>query len=324
MRSAFKMLRILLSLVVLGGAATASHAQDYPHQTIRLIVGYQAGGPTDMTARLIAAKLQQSMGQPVIVENKPGAGSNMASEYVAQAKPDGYTLLLAAAPMSWNPVLYKSAKFDALKSFVPVVNVMTSPQVLAFSKHFKAKDLADMVTQARQQPGKFAFGSSGNGGSAHLAAELLKQRAKIDLLHIPYKGASGLLNDLIAGHVDMAFLTAMSAIPNLRNGDPRPIAVASEKRLPQLPDVPTLAELGYPGFQSESWNGLFAPAHTPPEIVARLNAEVNKALQERNVREKLAEQGAMVVGGSSQEFHKYLTEEVARWGGLLKTLNISL
>lgn len=308
------------------GALTmgTTFAQSYPSKPIRLIVGYQAGGPTDLTARLIATKLQAALGQSVIVENKLGAGSNIASEFVAAAPPDGYTLLLAAAPITMNGFLYKNQKYDVQKSFEPIVNVMTAPSVLAVATKYPVRTVSELVAMAKQQPGKLTFGSTGNGGTQHLAAELLKQRAGIDIVHVPYKGASAALNDLMAGHVDMVFMTSISALPHLKSGNPRPIAVASLKRLPQLPDVPTVAESGFPGFEAQSWNGLFAPAKTPPEIIARLNAEVNKALTAPDVRETLVSQGAVVLGGSSADFGKYIDQEVAHWGKLLKTLKISM
>jgi tripartite-type tricarboxylate transporter receptor subunit TctC len=299
-------------------------ADAYPSKPIRLVVGYAAGGPTDLTARLVATKLQAALGQPVLVENRVGAGSNIASDYVAASAPDGYTLLLAAAPITMNGFLYKNLKFDVQKSFEPIVNVMTAPSVLAVSTQLPAHNLAELVALAKKEPGKLSFGSTGAGGSQHLAGELLKQRAGIDILHVPYKGASAALTDLMGGQVDMVFMTSMSSIPHLKSGNPRPIAVASAKRLPQLPDLPTIAESGFPGFEAESWNGLFAPAGTPKDIVARLNAEVNKALAAPDVRDTLVSQGAVVVGGSSEDFRKYVGQEVARWGKLLKTIKVSM
>lgn len=310
-----------LSLATLAGMV---QAQAYPTKAVRIIVGYQAGGPTDMTARLIATKLQLALGQPVIVENRIGAGSNIASEYVAAAEPDGYTLLLAAAPITVNAFLYKQLRYDVQKSFVPIVNVMTAPSVIAVTTKLPVRTLPELVALAKERPGKLSYGSSGSGGTQHLGGELLKQRAGIDMLHVPYKGASAALNDLMAGTVDMVFMTSMSALPHLKAGNPRPIAVAAAKRLPQLPDVPTVVEMGYPGFEVESWNGLFAPARTPPVIVERLNAEVNKALAAPDVRTALMSQGAVVVGGSSEDFGKYVEAEVARWGKLLKTLKVTL
>lgn len=307
-----------------GLSSTVSLAQTYPAKPIRIIVGYQAGGPTDQTARLLATKLQAALGQPVLVENKVGAGSNIASEFVAAAPPDGYTLLLAAAPITMNGFLYKNLKFDVEKSFEPVVNVMTAPSVLAVATNVPARSLKELIALAKSQPGKLTFGSTGSGGSQHLAGEMLKQRADIDILHIPYKGASAALTDLMAGHVDMVFMTAMSALPHLKSGNPRPIAVASATRLAQLPDVPTVAESGLPGFAAESWNGLFAPAKTPRAIITLLNAEVNKALAAPDIRDTLVSQGAVVVGGSTADFRKYVTQEVDRWGKLLKNLKVSM
>jgi len=314
-----------VALGLIGALAVgAAFAETYPSKPIRLFVGYQAGGPTDMTARLIATKLQVALGQPVIVENKVGAGSNIASEFVAAAPPDGYTLLLAAAPITINGYFYKNQKYDVQKSFEPIVNVMTAPAVLAVATKLPVRTVAELAALAKQQPGKLTFGSTGIGGSQHLAGELLKQRAGIDMVHVPYKGASAALNDLLAGNVDMVFMTSMSSLPYLKSGKPHPLAVASAKRLPQLPDVPTFAESGFPGFEAESWNGLLAPAKTPPQIIARLNAEVNKALSAPDVRETLMSQGAVIVGGTSANFRQYISQEVARWGKLVKTLNISM
>lgn len=314
----------LLALGIAIAPFSATAAGAYPSEPIRIIVGYQAGGPTDLTARLLANKLQASLGQPVIVENKPGAGSNIASEYVAAAAPDGYTLLLAAAPITMTKFLYKGLKFDVQKSFEPIANVMNAPAVLAVSPKLPVRDVPSLIALAKQRPGSLTFGSSGAGGSQHLAGELLKQRAGIDILHIPYKGASAALTDLMAGTVDMVFMTSMSALPALKSGNPRALAVASRTRLPQMPQLPTMDESGLPGFEADSWNGLLAPAKTPPAILDRLNAEVNKALASPEVRDALVSQGAVVVGGSRQDFRQYLDKEVDRWSTVFKTVKISL
>jgi tripartite-type tricarboxylate transporter receptor subunit TctC len=315
---------VLLTLGAAHSPTAAIAAGPYPSAPIRIVVGYQAGGPTDLTARLIANAMQASMGQAVIVENKVGGGSNIASGFVAASAPDGYTLLLAAAPITMTRYLYKGLKFDVLKSFEPIVNVMTAPAVLAVSKKLPVTDLKSLIALAKQKPGSLTFGSTGPGGSQHLAGELLKQKAGIDMLHVPYKGASGALTDLMAGNVDMVFMTSMSALPALKSGNPRPLAVASKKRMPQMPNVPTMDESGLPGFEAESWNGLLAPAGTPAPILDRLNAEVNKALASPEVREKLEAQGAIVVGGSRQGFKQYLKNEVDRWGTVFKTVKVSL
>lgn len=315
---------VLLALGLSAVPLVAQASGPYPSAPIRIIVGYQAGGPTDLTARLIANAMQVSLGQPVIVENKVGAGSNIASEFVATSAPDGYTLLLAAAPITMTKYLYKGLKFDVLKSFEPIANVMNAPAVLAVSKTLPVTDLKSLIALAKEKPGSLTFGSTGPGGSQHLAGELLKQRAGIDMLHVPYKGAASAMTDLMAGNVDMVFMTSMSALPALKSGNPRPLAVGSKKRLPQMPDVPTMDESGMPGFEADSWNGLLAPAGTPPAVLDRLNAEVNKALASPAVREKLEAQGAIVVGGSRQDFQKYLKTEVDRWGTVFKSVKISL
>ena len=320
----FKRRALVAGLLMAVGGGAAAQADAWPARPIRLIVGYQVGGPTDLTARLIATQLTTALGQSVIVENKPGAGSNLATEQVAAAAPDGYTLLLAAAPIAMNPFLYKNLKYDVQKSFEPVVNVMTAPSVLAVAPNVPARNLQELIALVKKEPGRLSYASSGNGGSQHLAGELLKQRAGLDLIHVPYKGAASALTDLMAGQVTMAFMTSMSALPHLKAGNPRPIAVASEKRLPQLPEVPTLSESGLPNFDAESWNGLFAPAGTPKAIVDRLNREVNTALAQPAVRDSLLSQGAVPVGGSPAEFRTYVAAETTRWGTVLKTLKISL
>ncbi|HEX7891799.1 MAG TPA: tripartite tricarboxylate transporter substrate binding protein [Ramlibacter sp.] len=305
-------------------AAAQEPTASYPSKPVRLIVGYQAGGPTDLTARLLATKLQAAFGQPFVVENKPGAGSNIASEFVANAAPDGYTLLIAAAPITMAGFMYKNLKWNVQDSFEPVSLLMSAPAVLAVANNVPAKTLPELLDLARKQPGKLSFGSTGNGGTQHLAGEMLKNRAGIDILHIPYKGAAGAMQDLLSGQVTMAFMTSVSAVPLLKEGKARPIAVAAEKRLPQLPQVPTMAEAGVPGFVVDSWNGMLAPKGTSPAIIARLHAEVAKAMAAPDVREKLEAQGAVVVGGRPAEFRTYIREEVSHWDKLLKTMHIKL
>lgn len=310
------------------GLAAPAFAQEpaasYPSKPVRLIVGYQAGGPTDLTARLLATRLQAAFGQPFIVENKPGAGSNIASEYVANAPADGYTLLVAAAPITMAGFMYKNLKWNVQDSFEPVSLLMSAPAVLAVANNVPAKTLPELLELARKQPGKLSFGSTGNGGTQHLAGELLKSRTGIDIIHVPYKGAAGAMQDLLSGQVSMAFMTSVSAIPLLKEGKARPIAVAADKRLPQLPQVPTMGEAGVAGFLVDSWNGMLAPKGTPPAIIARLHAEVAKAMEAPEVREKLEAQGAVVVGNKPAEFKAYIRDEVSHWDKLLKTMRINL
>lgn len=313
-----------LMVTGLSGLARAqSAAAGYPNAPVKIVVGFSAGGPTDLAARLIAAKLQTVFGQTFIVDNRPGAGSNLASEIVAKAAPDGYTLLMAAAPLAINNHLYKNLKFDALRSFVPISQVMSAPCILAV-RPASFKSMAELVAAAKNEPGKLSFSSSGAGGSQHLAGELLQQKAGIELLHIPYKGASPALSDLLGGQVAMGFMTSLSSVPYFKSGKLRALAVAAPQRLPQLPDVPTMAEAGFPGVEINSWSGLLAPAKTPPEIVARLQREVAKALASPDVNDKLTSQGAVVVGGTSAEFASYLAHESAAYGKLIKSINLTL
>ena len=301
----------------------AAQASDYPNAPVKIVVGFSAGGPTDLAARLVGAKLQAAWGQPFLVDNRPGAGSNLASEIVAAAAPDGYTLLMAAAPIAINGYLYKGLKYDVQKSFEPISQVMSAPCILAVRPD-SYKTLAELVAAAKQQPGKLSFSSSGPGGSQHLAGELLQQKAAIKLIHIPYKGAAPALSDLIGGQISMGFMTSLSSVPYFTSGRLRALAVAAPQRLPQLPDVPTMAEAGFPGVEVNSWSGLLAPAHTPPDIVTRLQREVVRALAAPDLRDKLMSQGAVVVGSTPTEFAAYLAREHADYGKLIRSINLTL
>jgi len=313
-----------LALSCLPMAWAQGGAAEYPSRPVRIVVGYQVGGPTDVVARLLAQRLQAALGQPFVVENKTGAGSTLASGEVAAAPPDGHTLLVAAAPITMNGLMFKNLKWDVLKSFEPISLVSSAPAVLAVSNAVPARTLQELIALAKKDPGKLSFGSSGNGGTQHLAGEMLKQRAGIDIVHVPYKGAAGALADLIAGHVTMVFMTSTSAMPYLKEGKVRPIAVAANKRLAQLPDVPTMAEAGLPDFVSDSWNGLLAPAGTPPAIVAKLQREVAKAVASAEMREMLIPQGAVLVGNTAAEFRDHLRGEVEHWTRTLKTVKVTL
>jgi tripartite-type tricarboxylate transporter receptor subunit TctC len=310
-----------------GGWAPLARAQggadNYPSGPVKIVVGFSAGGPTDLAARLVAAKLQTAFGQTFIVENKPGAGSNLASDIVASAPPDGSTLLMAAAPLAINNHLYKGLKWNVLTSFEPITQVMSAPCILAVRPD-SYKTMAELVADAKRQPGKLSFSSSGAGGSQHLAGELLQQKAGIKLIHVPYKGASPALSDLLGGQIAMGFMTSLSSVPYFTSGKLRALAVAASQRMPQLPDVPTMAEAGFPGVEMNSWSGLLAPAKTPVAIVARLQRETAKALASADLREKLTSQGAMVVGGSSAEFASYLAREYESYGKLINSIHLTL
>lgn len=305
-------------------ASAQDAAASYPNKTVRIVVGYQAGGPTDMTARLIASKLQASLGQAFIVDNKPGASSNRASEIVAMSPPDGYTLLVAASQIISSSVLFKDVKFNVEKSFVPITEIMTSPAVLVVGPSMQVKSIAELTALAKKNPDKYSFASTGSASVPHVSAEMFQQGAQIKLLHVPYKGAGLALNDLMGGQVDVFFMTALSAIPHIQSGKVRPLAVTSMQRLPQLPDVPTMDESGIKNVELASWNGLMAPAGTPKPIVDKLYAEVAKILNDPEVRKTFNDQAAMVVGSSPAEFAERIRKEVQRVTELSKTMKIEL
>ncbi|MCY1195004.1 hypothetical protein D9M68_115580 [compost metagenome] len=320
--AAFSLVPLLLA--VGSGSASADPASDYPNRPVRVVVGYQAGGPTDVVARLLAKQLQTTFGQPFVVENKPGAGSNIASDHVAGAKADGYTLLFAAAPIASNGFVYKNLKWDVRKSFAPISQVMSAPAILAVSPTLPVHTMADLIALARKQPGKLSFASTGNGGTQHLAGEMLKQQAGINMIHVPYKGASSVITDLIAGNVSMAFMTSVSAMPYLKAGQIRPIAVTAPKRLTLLPNVPTMAEGGVPGLEVDSWSGLFAPAGTPRPIIEKLQQAVIKAVATAEMRDNLQPQGAVLVGNTSSEFKAYIDKDVEHMARLFQTVKVTL
>jgi tripartite-type tricarboxylate transporter receptor subunit TctC len=298
--------------------AVAQDAGGYPARPIKIVVGFAPGGATDVVARLFAQKLQALLGQPVVVENKAGAGSNLATEQVARAAPDGYTLLLATIANATNLSIYKNLGYDTLRDFAPIIHLMSAPSVLVVGPAVPASDLKELIALAKRKPGELTFASSGAGGSPHLAGEMLKIRAGIDLVHVPYKGAAPAMADVIGGTVTMGFKTALSAIPQMQAGKVKPIAVAATRRLAQIPDVPTFAELGLPNFEVSSWNGLVAPAKTPAAVVETLNRACQTILAMPDIREKFAAQAAETVGGSPEQFTQYIRAEIERWAQVVR------
>lgn len=308
------------TLVVLALLLTPlAFAQDsYPSRPIKLIVPFPPGGATDIVGRLMAQKLQEALGQPVVVENKAGAGSNIGSEQVAKAAPDGYTLLLGTIANATNMSIYKIMPYDTLRDFAPVTQTMAAPSVLVVTNALPANNLKELITLAKVQPGKLSFASSGAGGSPHLAGELLKLRAGIDLIHVPYKGAAPALVDVVSGVVSMGFKTALSAIPHMQSGKLKPLAVAATRRLAQIPNVPTMAEAGLPDFEVSSWNGVLAPARTPPEVIARLNQELVRILATQDVKDRFAAQAAEPVGSTPEQFRAYIRSEIDKWAQVVR------
>jgi len=309
------------AFVLLLFAATSAFAQGgYPNRQITLVVGFSAGGTTDIVARLIADEMRKTWGQPVVVENKPGAGGNIGANVVAKAKPDGYTLLIGSVgPLAINASLYAKMPYDNLKDFTPVSLIVHVPNVLVVNPAaMPVKTFAEFVALAKANPGKFFFSSTGVGTSSHLSGELLKAMTGVEATHVPYKGAVA-LNDLLSGEqVHFMFATIPSVIEFVRAGRLRAIAVTSKTRSASMPSIPTVAESGLPEFEASSWFGLLGPADLPRDIVSRLNAEVIHALKPPEIRDKLTQQGADPVGSTPEEFAAYINAETIKWEKVVK------
>lgn len=299
--------------------ATSAIAQTYPAKPIRVIVPFPPGGGTDAIARDVTQKVAANTGWTFVVENKPGAGGNLGVEATAQAASDGYTLVLGqTSNLAINPTLHRKLPYDPQKDLAPIVLVAKAPLVLVTGAGTPFKSLPDAVQAARAKPGAINFGSPGNGTVAHLTAELFQKAASIKLQHIPYKGAAQALTDVIGGSIELYMSSVPTLLGQIRQGKLRALAVTSATRVDDLPDVPTIQELGYRGFEAVTWFGFLAPAATPKPIVERLNAEFNKALQQPDLRKKLANQGAEPIGGSAEQFAALIKEEIVRWGQVVK------
>ncbi|HEV7414044.1 MAG TPA: tripartite tricarboxylate transporter substrate binding protein [Casimicrobiaceae bacterium] len=304
-----------LALLLAGGA----WAQAYPTKPIRLVVPFPAAGTTDILAREVAQRLSVSFGQSVIVDNRPGAAGNIGSDIVAKSAPDGYTLLMGTVGThAINPSLYTKMPYDHVKDFVPVVLVAGVPNVLEVTPSLPVNSVADLIKLAKEKPGQLNFASSGNGTSIHLSGELFKTMAGVDMMHVPYKGSAPAVTDLMGGQVQLMFDNLPSSLAQIKAGKLHAIAVTSAQRAPALPNVPTIAESGLPGFEASSWFGLLAPAGTPAAVVARINAEVNQWLQTAEAKEKLLAQGAVPAGGTSEQFAAYIRAETEKWAKVVK------
>ncbi len=300
-------------------------AQAWPSRPVTIVVPFPPGGGTDTGTRLVATKLSQKWGQPVIVENKGGAAGMVGAEQVSKAKPDGYTFMMGnVGTQSINPTLYgKRMPYNPDGAFVPVTLVAELPLVMLAGPATAAKSSAEVVAQARAQPGKIAYSSSGPGGAPHLAGALFEAETKTELLHVPYKGGGPAIADLIAGHVNLSFMTILESSGHIKTGRLRALAVTSNKRHPTLPDVPTLEETGLKGFNTGSWIGIVAPAGTPKEIVDKAARDITDAVQSPDVRDALAAQGAIPAGGTPEAFAKLIEADRARYGKLIRERNIS-
>ncbi len=299
--------------------ATPAAAAGYPERPITIVVGFPPGGASDIMARILTAKLGSLLGQPFIVDNRPGAGGNVAGEFVAHAAPDGYTLLLGNnAILATNISLYSKIGFDPEKDFAPISLIGTQANVLVVNNEVKAHSLAELIALAKANPGKLNFASSGYGLAAHLAGELFKAQAHIDIVHVPYKGSAPALQDVIAGQDQMMFATTSGVMGFLKNGQVRALAVTTLKRTPILPDVPTMDEAGLPGFEATTWHGLVAPAGTPPQIVAALNKAVAETLNDPDIQHKLAGLGIDIAPDTPEQFAAYIKMEIPKWAAVIK------
>src|SRR5687768_16960122 len=304
------MKNFLLFVVAIFSLGTATAQDRYPSKPLRLIVPFAPGGSTDIFARLIAERAQAPLGQPVVVENRAGAAGNIGAEAVARSAPDGYTLLMATTGvMAINNALYRNMTYDAAKDLEPVVYVASITNVLIVPPDFPAKNVAELIAMAKKEPGKLSFASSGAGASTHMSAELFKAMTGTDILHVPYKGSGPALPDLMAGRVHMMFENAPGAMSHIKAGKLRALAQTGLKRSPSLPDIPTLAEAGVPGYESLSWSGIAVPAGTPKAITEKLNTDLNTVLAMPEMRQKLADQGAETIGGPPQAFAQHIRAE---------------
>ena len=293
-------------------------AQTYPVRPVRIVVGFPPGGTSDILARTIAARLSDSLGQAVVVENRTGAGGNIGAEAVAKAAPDGYTLLMGTTSQAISQSLYKKLSYDLEKDFAPITQAVNYSNLLVVHPSIGVTNVAGLLALARAKPGVLNYGTAGNGTPPHMTGELFKSYTRVDIQHVPYKGGAPAIVDLVAGQIPMMFDNVPPLLPHVRSGRIRALANTSLARLPVLPDVPTLDESGLKGFDAVGWNGLLAPAGTPREIVARLNAEVVRILRAADVREQLTAQGADIVGNSPDEFAAWIRGEIKKWAGVVR------
>lgn len=306
-----------------GQAQAQNQTQTYPNQTIRIVVPYAPGGFNDTIARLVGKKLQDSWGQPVIVDNRPGGGTIIGLTNAAKSPADGYTLAVVGFPTVANQFLYKKLTYDWSKDFTPVILGAYSPNLLVVKADSPIKSVKDFVAAAKAKPNSLNYATAGNGTSNHLTMEYFKSVADIQLTQVPYKGSAPMVTDLLGGQVDIMFDNAPHVMPHVKAGKMRALAITSEKRSPLLPDVPTVAESGYPGFTVSVWYGFAAPAGTPKEIVAKLNTEINKILKMDDVKKSFADAGVEAMGGSVEQFETFFKSESARWGKVIKDANIT-
>ncbi len=305
------------------GQGTVQAQVNYPTKPIRILVGFAAGGNTDIVTRTLAARMQDVLGQPVIVENKPGAGGVVATDFVAKAAPDGYTLLMSSlGPHTISPSLLKSVGFDPLADLAPISNVTFNALVLMVNPTVPARSVSELISYAKANPGKLNFGSSGVSGTTHLSGEVFNTMTGTKLVHVAFRGGPPAIGALLAGDIQMMFANISDALPQIRGNKVRPLAVTSSKRVPQLPDLPTLAESGLSGYDVGPWNGLVAPAKTPPEIIGKLAEAVQRITREQAFRDKMFEVGSSTIGDSPEQFRNTIRHDITRWAKIIQDAGI--
>jgi tripartite-type tricarboxylate transporter receptor subunit TctC len=310
----------LFAALVFFLVASLAFAADYPTRPVTMVLGFAPGGPSDVVARIVARRLEQVLGQPVVVENRAGAGGNVAGEMVARAAPDGHTLLLGSnGILATNVSLYKKIGFDPAKDFAPITLVGAQANVIYVNPAMPARTLAELIAFAKANPGKVSYASGGHGTTAHLSGELLKTEAKIDIVHVPYRGTGPALQDVLAGHVGMGISAVAPVGDHIKNGTLRPLAVTTLTRTALLPDIATVAELAVPGFEATTWHGLVAPAGTPREVAAALYRAITAALNDPVSRKQLTDLGVDVVTRTPEEFRAYIKSEIPKWAEIVKT-----
>jgi tripartite-type tricarboxylate transporter receptor subunit TctC len=312
-----------LALGLVGAMLPSVQAQGYPNKPVRLIVPFPPGGGNDVIGRIIAQKLTERFGQQVVVDNRAGANGIVGLQALMQAPPDGYTIGVAAAgPMAVNPSLYDKLPYDSLKDFAYVTNMVIFPLILITHPSVPVKTTQELVNLAKAKPKQIFFATPGSGNSAHLAGELLNSMANIQTVHVPYKGQGPAMADLVTGQVQMMFASIPSVLAQVKSGQVNAIAMGSAKRVPSLPDIPTLSESGVPGFEAYSWVGILAPAKTPKDIITKLNKEIVDILKQKDVADMLNQQGALPVGDTPEQFAAYVKAEINKWGAVVKSANI--
>lgn len=325
MRRSFEYFKAVLVGLALGALPTASFAETYPAKTVRLLVGWAPGGGVDVTARIIAQKLSSAWGQQVIIENRPGAGGNIAADLAAKSAPDGYTIFMGTTgELAVNATLFKDLPYRPTQDFSHIAMAVRVPMILALHPSVPAPDLRALVDYSKKESKGLAYASPGNGSIGHLTAELLKSGTGAKLLHVPYKGAAPAITDLLAGQVQMSFSSIPAVLPHLTSGRLKAVAVTTEKRVDAVPDLPTMTESGFPGLSAFGWYAFVGPAGIPESIIEKLNHDINKVLSDPEVKAKLAPQGLEVWTMTPQELRRYMEQEINRWGTVVKASNIKV